>query len=551
MLEPRLSELISELFVPDPEAKNQFAGEILESLEIDLAWEDVDGGAPISDECYSPAVGFTRYLQPNPERQNRLHNFDVFLTATLTRLLDTRNSFFVALWREGSAGGPYINVTRTPERYEVSLLSNYRMLERREQWFSAAMSLFEWHNMDTELLGIKLFRKAWSLENDPVDVASAISLVVTYVLDALAGGSALIQIPQLRDEVLEQPTKSGQLWPVVDDASVGWRLVEKADRKAFHPPVSGNRGAMDGVIAQFNIRDAIEIASRNDDEVGISTLTQLLEDVATRDNMFKGVFGKLQEFVALSHNLESIRILPADHPLFEDFGSDEEFGEDYDFDEEGDSDSNYLVTTTTEASHNQSPADSTFEVSTAHSVKELPSKEPHPDAPTIYIGTNDELWELHKVFSGTVKISAENEQNHTFLIAYLLGSYLRTISGFTELHDMKLFASAFEERAQLNGMYFFSAAEGDYNPTVLNQNGVYRGVIERMQERAAEVFTTLLTIRDIEGPEERSTFIRNLPDETLMDCKIWSMVKTWGKTDDQTRLSILVLIRRLASWPRI
>lgn len=551
MLEPRLSELISELFVSDPNAKDLFAGEILESLEMDFAWEDNNQGLPIADDRYSPFVGFTRFLKPNLDRQQRLHNFDVYLTATLVRLLDTRNSFFLALWREGSAGGPYVNVVKKEERYEVSLLSNYRMLERRENWFAAALSLFEWHSADADFFGVKLYRKAWSLDNDPVDIASAISLVVTYVLDALAGGGALIQIPQLRDEVLEQPTKSGQLWPVVDDASDGWRMIAKADSNGYHPPVSGNRGSMDSVIAQFNLRDAIEIASRNDDENGVNTLTQVLEDVVLRDQLFKPVFGKLHEFISLSHHLESIRILPEDHPLFEDFGSGEELGEDYDFDDVGESDSGYLTVSPDTSSQAQNPQTSSQIDEPDHTAPRNEINIPHPDSPGIYVGTNDALWELHDVFNGKVLTTPERAEDHAYLLAYLLGSYLRAISGFSELHDVKVFAPAFEAREQFNGINFFALADGDHNPTVLNENGVYEGVVERMQERAAKVFTTLLKIRDIDELEERTKFINGLPDETLMDCKIWSMVKNWGNSPVDPPRSVFVLIEQLAKRPRI
>lgn len=49
MLIPRLSSLTSQLFVPDPDIKKLFASGFRESLEIDLAWEEIDGGIPIFD----------------------------------------------------------------------------------------------------------------------------------------------------------------------------------------------------------------------------------------------------------------------------------------------------------------------------------------------------------------------------------------------------------------------------------------------------------------------------------------------------------------------
>lgn len=548
MLSSQLQQLISELFVADPHAKEIMGGEILESFDMDIASAAVNEGKPIPASAYTMFDGFVRRLKADPERTTRLQNFDVYLTTTLARLMDTRDTFFTALWRADSAGGPYISFVKKADKYEVTLMSNYRKLEKREQWFAAALSLFEWYAADTGFLGVKLFRKSWSLDNDPVEIASAISLAVTYVLDGLASECALIQIPRLQDEIFEEEYRKGQLNPVVDDASMGWRLIKEANSNGFYPTVSQYRAGMDSLISQHNLRDAIDIAAENDDELGMNSLEQLLEDVQKREALFKPIPDKIREFISLSTHIPSIRQLPRDHPDYEELEDDEQYGEDFDDDID-----EFLAEQkgTTPPPQPSVPTLVEENLGKQNFSPETEKIEPDPDSPEIYIGTNDALWALHDVFNGNVKTSPENQESHEFLLACLLGSYLRAISGFPELHDVKLFAPAFEAREQQNGIHFFALAEGDHNPTVLNQNGVYPGVIERMQERATAVFSTLLQIRDIDVTEERTKFINALPDETLMDCKIWSMVKNWGNTAIDPPRSVFLLIEQLSSHPRI
>lgn len=557
MLSSQLQQLISELLVADPRAKDIMGGEILESFDMDIASAAVNEGKPIPASAYTQFDGFIRRLRADPERTTRLHNFDVYLTTTLARLMDTRNEFFTALWRADSAGGPYISFVKKADKYEVTLMPNYRKLEKREQWFAAALSLFEWYAADTGFLGVKLYRKSWSLDNDPIEIASAISLAVTYVLDGLASDCALIQIPRLQDEIFEDEYRKGQLNPVVDDASMGWRLIAEANSNGFYPPVSQYRAGMDSLISQHNLRDAIDVAAENDDELGMYSLEQLLEDVQKREALFKPVTDKIREFISLSTHLPSIRQLPRNHPDYEELDDDEQYGEDFDDDIDEFLAAQQTPTPSSPPSGAPQPladqGNQSFSPVTEKKDIRLDgvANEPHPDSPGIYLGTNDALWALHDVFNGKVKTSPEKEEDHEYLLAYLLGSCLRAISGFTELHDVRLFAPAFEARGQLNGEHFFALADGDHNPTVLNENGVYDGVVERMQERAAKVFSTLLKIRDFDIAEGRQEFISALTDETLMDCKIWSMVKNWGNPAIDPPHSVFLLIEQLISRPRI
>lgn len=548
MLSDRLEQLISELFVPDTRSIKLFGGEILESLDMDLAREAVDAGKPIPASSYTKFDGFVRRLRADPERTTRLHNFDVYLSATIARLMDTRDYFFVALWRADSAGGPYINFTKKADKYEVTLMSNYRKLEKREEWFAAALSLFEWYAADTGFLGVKLFRKSWSLDIDPVEIASAISLVVTYVLDALASGYSLIQIPHLQDDVFEGQYRKGQLAPVIDDASMGWRLIESANSKGFHPPVSQYRAGMDPLISQHNLRDAIDIASENDDEIGMYSLGQLLEDVQKREALFKPVHDKLREFVELSHNIRSRRVLPVDHPAYED---EEDDYEDYE-------DESLEPTTSPVTAPSSSPASAP-----AWDAAPVPAEAPESDnnrkvdeqddvdAPQINEGTSQALWDLVNVFEGKVKVTADNSYDQEFLLACLLGSYLREITGFDNLHDVRYFYPAFEQREKLNGPAFILLTDGGPVRTVLNNMGIYGGVTKRFQERAAKVFETLLQIKSIEEHATRLMFINDLPDQTLMDCKIWSMVKNKGGLRNQQLRTVVTLINQIASFPRL
>jgi len=524
--EPRLDQLITELFIEDPRSITIFPSELLESLDMDLAQEALDDGKRIPNSCYTDFDTFVRRLKADPERTTRLHNFDVFLSATLSRLIDTRDNFYVALWRADSAGGPYINFSRKQDKYEVTLMSNYRQLEKRENWFAAAISLFEWYAYDTGFLGVKLYRKSWSLEEDPVEIASAISLVVTYVLDALASGYSLVQIPQLQDSVFMEQYKKGQLSPVLDDASMGWRLIEAANKNGFHPPISQYRAGMDSLVSQHNLRDAIDIAAENDDELGMYSLEQVLEDVHKREELFKPVLGKLREFISLSTDLPSIRILPFDHPGFEGLEAFEV--EEFD--------------APREVSPNFEKDDQKFE-------SEIFLDENESDGPEIYEGTSEILWHWLRSLEGKEQITEENNEDEEFLLACLLGNYLREITGFNELHDMRHFLPAFENREKERGPKFSMVADGDYGPTVFNKSGIYQGVTTSFQRRAAKVFETLLAIRALSGFDSKIDFINSLSDQTLMDCTIWSMLNNRGNQSRGVDKKLLRAIAQIVSRP--
>ena len=554
MSDSRLQELINELFVPDPRAKEIMGGEILESLDMDMASAAVNEGKAIPASSYTMFDGFVRRLRADPERTTRLHNFDVYLTTTLARLMDTRNKFFTALWRADSAGGPYINFVKKADKYEVTLMSNYRKLEKREQWFAAALSLFEWYAADTGFLGVKLYRKSWSLDNDPVEIASAISLAVTYVLDGLASDYALIQIPRLQDEIFEGEYRKGQLNPVVDDASMGWRLIAEANSNGFYPPVSQYRAGMDSLISQHNLRDAIDIAAENDDELGMYSLEQLLEDVQKREALFKPVTDKIREFISLSTHLPSIRQLPRDHPDYEELDDDEQYGEDFDDDID-----EFLATQQTPTSSSP-PSAAAQPVVDQGSPVSPPTEEYDEyddevafdfDAPTISEGNSSTLWSLLNTFDGKVKVTPENSYNREFLLATLFGSYLKEITGFANLHQVKYFAPAFEARELKHGPPIEMFVDGMTRPTVLNSVGIYDGVIARFQYRAAKVFETLLELKSIEDHNSRLMFINGLSDERLMDCMIWSMVKNRGTVRNDLQRTVESLISRLGSMPSL
>lgn len=554
MSDSRLQELINELFVSDPRAKEIMGGEILESFDMDIASAALNEGKPIPASAYTMFDGFVRQLKADPERTTRLQNFDVYLTATLARLMDTRDTFFTALWRADSAGGPYISFVKKADKYEVTLMSNYRKLEKREQWFAAALSLFEWYAADTGFLGVKLYRKSWSLDNDPVEIASAISLAVTYVLDGLASECALIQIPRLQDEIFEGEYRKGQLNPVVDDASMGWRLIKEANSNGFYPPVSQYRAGMDSLISQHNLRDAIDIAAENDDELGMYSLEQLLEDVQKREALFKPIPDKIREFISLSTHIPSIRQLPRDHPAYEELEDEEQYGEDFDDDIDEYLAQQNATTPLPQPSADIQPAKDQ-DIPKSSKVEEFDEYDDEEfafdDAPTISEGNSATLWSLLNTFEGKVKVTSENSHHREFLLATLFGSYLKDITGFEKLHDVRFFAPAFEAREKKQGPPLAMLIDGGPLPTVLNSAGIYDGVIARFQDRAAKVFETLLELKSIDDHNSRLIFINALSDERLMDCLIWSMVKNKGTVRSELHRSVESLITRLGSMPRM
>lgn len=537
MLDPKLQALISELFVTDFASKSVFAGEILESLEIDNAIDAQQQGLPIPESSYTDFETISYKLMPGHQEINsfRIHDFEVYLAATFARLINTRGFFFLALWQENSAGGPFIHVQCTSDRIEISLLANYRMLEKRQNWFAGALSLFEWYSADSETLGIKMFRKAWSTDTDRIEIATAVSLAVSHVLDPYAGGGVVIQLPQLEDEVLSEQTTNGQLWPVVDDASVGWEIVREMDNKGFHPPLCTNPPALEAQTAVTNIKQALDIATKNDDEFSIYALGELLDSVSRREVLFKLIPDKLRLFVELSKDISSRRILPENHP---DYEYPEE--EDEDWDEELDN----LSPERSQAGH---------PISHPTQPQEFQNDDSESDSPDLDPETISRLWELQTAFEGLDLITPKTTENDELLLANLLGAYLRKIPRFSGLHEPKLFGPIFEERVRnvSHIPHFPEISQSDYQPTVLNRKGISPGVVERLKARAANVFGALLQLQSIEDFEEISTCINSFSDELLMDCTIWSFIITNpDKEYFQTRL-IEKTVNEIAKYPRI
>lgn len=266
--------------LPSPQ---DFPGEALESLNIKLAEDAVRRGEPIPSDAYTNDTQHTYSLRPQPEVQAANRATDELLTLLIARNIQTSNEFTLALKQDGYAGGPYLNVVRTDDRIEATLISNYRKLEPKENWFSAVLSLFEWTNINTGVLSTKLYRKVWPATFSAIDVAISISEVMTYVLNAHRGDFWIFTTLEREDPLLaELPENVFWIIPAFD-SSFASKVSRETREHGMIPQPTSRSVANESNQWSDALDDAIVLAEMADDELGIMSLNQLRRDLMFRD----------------------------------------------------------------------------------------------------------------------------------------------------------------------------------------------------------------------------------------------------------------------------
>lgn len=266
--------------LPSPQ---DFPGEALESLNIKLAEDAVRRGEPIPADTYTNDTQHTYSLRPQPEVQQANRATDELLTLLIARSIQVSKNFTVALKQDGFAGGPYLNVVRHADHIEATLISNYRKLEPKENWFSAVLSLFEWTNFNTGVLTTRLYRKVWPATFSSVDVAISIAEVMTYVLNAHRGDFWVFTSLPGTDPLLSSlPDNIFWINPAFDSTFAA-KVTQETREHGMIPQPTSRSVANESNQWSDALDDAIVLAEMADDELGIMSLNQLRRDLMFRD----------------------------------------------------------------------------------------------------------------------------------------------------------------------------------------------------------------------------------------------------------------------------
>ncbi len=244
----------------------------------------VRAGGPIPQSCFSQFDGFTRYLSPNLELQQKQRAADNWLALVIASGLARHGNITVALVQDGDAGGPYLDITSTGEHIEASLVSNYRMLEPKENWFQGVMSLYEWTSIPTSILSTRIYRKVWPAGFSPVVLGSVIAELLVFVFDALRAGSFSILVSFADDPIFDLVPANLFVGALGVNDTFAQQAIAATRRLEMIPSMSIRAASDELSLGAVSVPEAYEIAADNGDEVGMDTLKQVMNDIEFRAN---------------------------------------------------------------------------------------------------------------------------------------------------------------------------------------------------------------------------------------------------------------------------
>ncbi|CAB4574465.1 unannotated protein [freshwater metagenome] len=242
----------------------------------------VRAGEPIPRSCYSQFDGFTRYLSPNLELQQKQRAADNWLALVIASGLARHGNITLALVQDGDAGGPYLDITSIDEHIEASLVSNYRILEPKENWFQGVMSLYEWTSIPTSILSTRIYRKVWPAGFSPVVLGSVIAELLVFVFDALRAVSFSILVSFADDPIFDLVPANLFVGPLGVNDTFAQQAIAATRRLEMIPSMSIRAASDELSLGAVSVPEAYEIAADNGDEVGMDTLKQLMSDLKFR-----------------------------------------------------------------------------------------------------------------------------------------------------------------------------------------------------------------------------------------------------------------------------
>jgi hypothetical protein len=214
--------------------------------------------------------------------QEKQRAADNWLALVIAFGLARHGKITLALIQDGDAGGPYVDITTTGEFVEASLVSNFRLLEPKENWFQAVMSLYEWTSIPTSILSTRIYRKVWPSGFSPVVLGSVIAEILVFVFDALRAGSFSILVSFAEDPLFGVVPSNLYVDAIDVNDTFAQQAIAATRRLDMFPAMSPRSEAEELALGANSVPEAYDIAADNDDEVGMDTLKQLMSDLEFR-----------------------------------------------------------------------------------------------------------------------------------------------------------------------------------------------------------------------------------------------------------------------------
>jgi len=248
----------------------------LDSKLLDVGNEGWGGERP-DDFLFSDFGTFTRHLGDTAEGDSVRLLADAHVLLLMSDITARRGTHTVVFQDDGGQGGLYVRVDVTPETIDVAFVSNYAQLEYKEAWYQAVLSLYEWYSYPTGTFNVNIYRKSWPRPQTTLNIATQLSEIIVYIFDVMRSGSFrllvsnLEQFPRLKEELAELV-----VWPIETDFTFAERAVRLTREVGIVPPPTANSIQQERNLGTTNVARAYDIAAMNDDEVGMTSLSEIV-----------------------------------------------------------------------------------------------------------------------------------------------------------------------------------------------------------------------------------------------------------------------------------
>jgi hypothetical protein len=307
----------------------------IDSGYLNWAQSQRDETGVIPPEAFSSYDTFTRRLVVDEAEDQRRKASDLHVTLLIASVLSFDDSTTLAFEQEGTEGGPYLRIDFEPDRIDVALVSNFGQLERKERWYQAVLSLFEWYAMPMGVLDTFVFAKSWPADFSRIDIAAQISALLVYVFDVSRAGAFGVRDSGrlLADLDYWMPTLTIRQFHR-DDTHAGQSIRLMRD-VGMVPEPTLRTVEEERRFGRVTVARALEVAEANDDEVGMESLTELLRMLTVRDEYLSDMRELVDLYVTSKTNLQIGKSLPVSDAV-PDSGTDAEYDDwdDKDEDEE-------------------------------------------------------------------------------------------------------------------------------------------------------------------------------------------------------------------------
>lgn len=255
----------------------------LDSKLLDIAHEGWKGERP-DDFLFSDFGGFTRHLHDDDPSDAPRRLADAHVSLILFNALMYPGEHTLVFQDDGGAGGLYVTTEVTDDYLEVSIVSNYAQLEYKESWYQAVLSLFDWYAYPAGMFNVNVFRKRWPRDYITLYVALQVSEIIVFVFDVLRSGAFRLLVKDDDKRTLFENLMSQLvIWPIESDFTFAESAIRLTRQVGMVPDSMTSNFGVDRRREEANLVNAYEIAAMNDDDIGMTSLSELQRLIRMRN----------------------------------------------------------------------------------------------------------------------------------------------------------------------------------------------------------------------------------------------------------------------------